>query len=127
MTTTKTEAAPVALVHVVAPELVLGTPAPKPQSATGQLEASTAVWTTPDGRTETGVWECDPGTFSTARDGTSEICQITSGRATITGDDGVVAEIGPGSTLVLPDGWSGTWKIHETVRKLYLMIQHEGD
>lgn len=119
-----TETTAVPLVHVTVPDLVLGTPAPKPQSTTGQHEAAAAVWTTPDGRTETGVWECDPGTFSAVRSGRSEVCQITAGRATVTGEDGVVAEVGPGSTLVLPDGWRGTWTVHETIRKLYLMIEH---
>lgn len=27
---------------------------------------------------------------------------------------------GPGNTAVFPAGWTGTWEIHETVRKLYV-------
>jgi uncharacterized cupin superfamily protein len=119
--TSTTEAACPALRHADAPSRDLGAPAPKPTSTTGQQEASAELWTSPDGATEVGVWECDPGTFTAVRDGMAEVCQILSGRATITGEDGTVAEVGPGSTLVLPDGWRGTWQVHETVRKTYVM------
>lgn len=111
-----------ALSHADAPSLDLGAPGPKPTSTTGQHEASAAVWTSPDDATEVGVWECEPGTFTAVREGTTEVCQILSGRATITGDDGIAADVGPGSTVVLPDGWRGTWEVHETVRKTYVMV-----
>ncbi len=29
---------------------------------------------------------------------------------------------GPGDTAVFPRGWSGTWQIHETIRKLYVLF-----
>jgi uncharacterized protein len=31
-------------------------------------------------------------------------------------------EIGPGDTAVFPRGWAGTWQIHETTRKLYVLF-----
>lgn len=46
--------------------------------------------------------------------GYHEICQILAGRATLTGEDGQTVELAPGSTVVLPDGWRGTWDVHET-------------
>lgn len=66
-----------------------------------------------------GVWECTPGRFDSARDGDTELMHFVAGRGTITSADGTVHEIRPGVVLVAPDGWRGTWDIRETVRKVY--------
>ncbi|MEY4313368.1 MAG: hypothetical protein RLZZ319_877, partial [Actinomycetota bacterium] len=94
---------------------------PKPSSLTGQTESSVTLWESAGGIVEVGVWECTAGTFTAFRDGYDEVAQILSGTATITGDDGTTFEVGPGSTLVQPDGWRGTWTIHETIRKSYVI------
>ena len=93
--------------------------APKPTSLTGQLESLLTIWTASDGKSTMGVWECEPGTFTAHRDGFDETAIIVTGRATVTGDDGVVVEVGPGSILATPNQWKGTWVVHETVRKIY--------
>jgi uncharacterized cupin superfamily protein len=41
---------------------------------------------------------------------------------TVTPDGGAAQEIGPGDTAVFPRGWAGTWQIHETIRKLYVIF-----
>ena len=94
---------------------------PKPTSSTGQVESVLELWASADGSFETGYWECDPGTFTATRDGYDEVAQIISGSATVTGDDGLVVELVAGSTIVTPAGWSGTWLVHETMRKLYVI------
>ncbi len=94
---------------------------PKATSLDGQLESIVEIWTSEDGSLETGLWECTPGTFVARRDGYNEVAQILSGRATIKGDDGVVEELAAGSTFVTPAGWTGTWIVHETMRKLYVV------
>ena len=66
-----------------------------------------------------GVWECTPGRFESARIGDTELMYFLAGSATITSADGTVYDIHPGVTLVAPDGWRGTWDIRETVRKVY--------
>jgi uncharacterized cupin superfamily protein len=66
-----------------------------------------------------GIWECTPGRFESARDGDTELMHFVRGAGTITSADGTVHEIGPGVVLVAPDGWRGTWDIRETVRKIY--------
>lgn len=93
----------------------------KPTSIDGQTESSVTIWESSDGRVETGVWECVPGTFTAFRDGYDEIAHIVSGMATVTSNDGEVVELSPGSTLVTPAGWKGNWTIHETVRKVYVL------
>ena len=111
----------VSLRHAHAPGLDLPTPQPKPTSRTNQLESSVDLWD--GGPTATGVWECEPGVFTADRSGATEICHIISGSGTVTGEDGVRADIGPGSLLVLPRGWRGTWLIRETIRKSYVIVE----
>lgn len=72
-----------------------------------------------DGGGRSGIWECSPGRFESARDGDTELMHFIAGAGTITTADGTVHEIRPGVTLVAPDGWRGTWHIRETVRKVY--------
>jgi uncharacterized cupin superfamily protein len=115
------QSAPVSLRHAHAPEIDLPEPQPKPTSVSSQLESTMNLWD--GGPTAAGVWECEPGEFTADRTNTTEVCHIISGSATVTGDDGVSAEIGPGSLLVLPRGWRGTWFVRQTIRKSYVTIE----
>jgi uncharacterized protein len=72
-----------------------------------------------DDQARSGIWECTPGRFESARDGDTEFMHFLAGSATITTDDGTEHDIRPGVTLIAPDGWRGTWEIRETVRKVY--------
>jgi uncharacterized protein len=95
--------------------------APKPTSLDGQTESALSIWKSVDGVAETGVWECTVGTFTASRDGYDEVAVILSGTATVTSETGDVVNLGPGSTLVTPAGWKGTWTVHETIRKVYFL------
>src|SRR6056297_2368896 len=101
----------------------LGAFADKPTSLTdGQTEASSVLWTSPEGQTRIGVWECTPGRFTADRSAAGEYCHILSGRATVINADGSGSrDIGPGDLLVLPQGWTGEWVIHEHMRKLFIL------
>ncbi len=94
---------------------------PKATSSDGVLEASVTLWESPDGAVEAGVWECTPGTFTAFRDGYDEVAHIVSGKATVVAADGNTCELEAGSTLVTPAGWRGTWTVHESVRKTYVI------
>lgn len=50
-----------------------------------------------------------------------EYCRILSGRSVITGDDGTTIAAGPGDSLILRPGFSGTWEVIETTRKDYVI------
>jgi uncharacterized protein len=101
---------------------VLGEPQPKATTITpGQTEADTELWADGAGGS-TGFWECSEGTFTSVRDGYSEVCQIVSGSVTIHTDGADPFTLAPGDTVVLPDGWRGSWEVHQAVRKLYVMI-----
>lgn len=74
----------------------------------------------PDGRAESGVWSCTPGTWActVTRD---EFCHFLRGRATYVHESGEVIEITPDTAAFFPRGWTGTCTVHETVRKIYLI------
>ncbi|MCP1413903.1 cupin domain-containing protein [Paenarthrobacter sp. A20] len=93
---------------------------PKATSSTpGQTEVSFRLWAR-DGH-KTGIWEVTRGVFQSTRPGYDEICQILSGKGTITEEDGSSFEVGPGTLFVTPAGWTGTWTIHETLRKMWVV------
>ncbi|MFF2274462.1 cupin domain-containing protein [Agromyces sp. NPDC058126] len=99
----------------------LGPAAPKPTALSeGVLEASDSLWTTPG--VDVGFWECTPGRFAATREGYTEVCQFLAGRVTIEVDGEEPVTFGAGDTLVTPSGWRGVWDVHETVRKLYVII-----
>lgn len=102
--------------------LDLGEIAPKPTSLAGNpQEAAATLWTSADGLTEIGVWECTPGRFSADRRDNAELCCLLSGAATLTGQDGARLEVQAGDLFLLPKGWQGEWTLHETTRKIWIM------
>ncbi|HEY1105901.1 cupin domain-containing protein [Agromyces endophyticus] len=99
----------------------LGPAVPKPTALTeGVLEASGSLWEVPG--IDVGYWECTPGRFAAAREGYTEVCQFLSGSVTIEVDGEEPVTFGAGDTLITPSGWRGVWDVHETVRKLYVII-----
>jgi uncharacterized protein len=80
-----------------------------------------------DGQARTGVWECTPGSFESARKGDTEVMHFVAGAGTITSADGTSYEIRPGAVIVAPDGWSGVWDIRETARKVYTIWNTPSD
>ena len=84
------------------------------------LTCGTTLWTG-EGDQEAGVWECTAGPSRWSLD-TNEVVHIVSGRMTVTPDGGEPADIGPGDIAVFPRGWTGTWQIHETIRKVYVIF-----
>jgi uncharacterized cupin superfamily protein len=97
-------------------------PVLKPTTLTGQMEQVDVVWTSDDEKLVYGLWECEPGTFTSFRDGYHETATILAGSATITADDGTVIEAKPGTMLSTPAGWKGTWVCHEKIRKVFNLI-----
>ena len=74
------------------------------------------IWV--DGDTSAGIWQCAPGPSQWKLE-TNEVIYLVAGRMTVTPDGGEASEIGVGDIAVFPKGWTGTWDIHETVRKVY--------
>ena len=78
------------------------------------------VFRNPDGSSEAGIWECTPGAYhvTVERD---EFCHLLAGAVVVTEDGGEPLELGTGDCAMCPQGWSGTWRIVETIRKAYLI------
>jgi uncharacterized cupin superfamily protein len=90
--------------------------------ATGEPMATsgTTIWEG-EGDTEVGIWQCTAGPSRWKLE-TNESVHIVSGRMTVTPDGGEATDIGAGDTAVFPRGWEGTWQIHETIRKVYVLF-----
>jgi uncharacterized protein len=89
--------------------------------ATGEPMQTSGLTLWNDGDQEVGVWECTPGPSYWKLE-THEFVHIVAGRMTVTPDGGEPVEIAAGGTAVFPLGWAGTWQIHETVRKIYVIF-----
>lgn len=66
------------------------------------------------------IWACDAGVFPRVKDKRGSFMYIIAGDATIVDKDGTSHELTADSVLVLPFGWTGTWHIRDTIRKVYL-------
>ena len=75
---------------------------------------------------EAGVWEATPGTFTLTRDGYDEVFCVMSGHATVHLDNGMSFDMRPGGVLLTPAGVTGTWVVHETLRKAYGIVRGRG-
>ncbi len=91
------------------------------EEATGDPMQTSGVTIWEEGEASAGIWECTPGPSRWLLD-THEVIQLVAGRMTVTPDGGEARELGAGDLAVFPKGWSGTWEIHETVRKVYAIF-----
>lgn len=96
---------------------------PRAGADRGHPETWTRVlFSSPDGRTQVGIWQCTPGGWVIVDRSDTETIHVLEGRARITDADGTAHDLGEGDAIVLPRGWSGRWDIIETVRKLYVTV-----
>jgi uncharacterized protein len=80
------------------------------------------MWTGPeDSGQETGIWQCTAGPSYWVQE-ENEFIYILSGSLTVTPDGGKPATFGAGDSAMFPRGWRGTWDLHETVRKVYVLF-----
>ena len=86
----------------------------------GQSHTSGVLLHKDDGGSEAGVWICTPG-FWRCHVERDEFCHFIDGRCTYTHEAGEVIEISPDTVAFFPAGWKGTCRVHETVRKVYMI------
>jgi uncharacterized cupin superfamily protein len=86
--------------------------------ATGEQMATHGVELWVDGESSAGIWQCSAGPSRWTLE-TNEVIYLVAGRMTVTPDGGEAAQIGAGDMAVFPKGWTGTWELHEIVRKVY--------
>lgn len=97
----------------------VGVPLGGPMATRGRT-----FWRSPDGRILTGIWEVEKGRMRaefSAADG--EMIHCVKGRMVCIEDGGPATEIGPGDVMTFPPGWTGEWRIEQTMRKFYTVFQ----
>lgn len=76
-----------------------------------------------DGLRSAGLWRCTPGAFTSDHTGYVEVMHVVEGEAELRGTDGTIWRVSPGTVLVVPDGWVGTWVVERTVVKSYAVFR----
>lgn len=114
----------VGTVHCIDPATAeVGPHTAKPTALTADVtEAVAALWADAGQGIDVGIWECTPGTFTARRDDYTEVCVLLSGRVTLEVDGQDPLTLSAGDYFVTPRGWVGTWHVHETVRKVYVIV-----
>jgi uncharacterized cupin superfamily protein len=100
--------------------LAIGDPEPLPADQVLEGEptvAERALWTSPDGSVESGIWEISAGVSTDVE--AAEVFLVVSGRATVEIEDGSVLELAPGVVGSFAGGERTVWRVGETLRKLY--------
>jgi len=73
-----------------------------------------------------GSWFCTMGGWpSKTPRPTTEVFYVWKGFGCLTDLDGTRNYFSPGSTVILPKGWSGRWDIAEDVHKVWVVHDHE--
>ena len=93
---------------------------PVPEMIEGQSHTSGFLLHKGGDGSEAGVWICTPG-FWRCHVERDEFCHFVEGRCTYTRESGEVVEIRPDTAAFFPAGWKGTCRVHETVRKVYMI------
>ena len=91
------------------------------EEATGEPMATSGVELWVDGDASAGIWQCTPGPSRWELQ-THEVIHVVAGSMTVTPDGGRPTGIAAGDVAVFPRGWSGTWDVHETLRKVYAIF-----
>jgi uncharacterized protein len=98
----------------------LGQPSAEPLS--GEIMTRAEVFfQSDDGQIVHGTWECEPGESRWEFLARGEIIYVLSGRMTVERDGGEAVELTAGSSCVFELGWCGTWTVHETLRKVFVV------
>jgi uncharacterized protein len=91
------------------------------EEATGEEMQTAGLTLWEEGEQSSGIWECTAGPSHWTLE-THEFVHLLTGRMTVTPDGGESVELGAGDTMLFPKGWSGTWDIAETLRKVYVIF-----
>jgi uncharacterized cupin superfamily protein len=91
------------------------------EEATGPAMHTAGLTLWEAGEQSAGIWECTAGPSYWVQD-QHELVHILAGTMTVTEDGGEPVTVTAGDTVMFPKGWSGTWDITETLRKVYVLF-----
>jgi len=80
------------------------------------------VFSSADGRFNSGIWECAVGRWRVAFT-ENEFCHLLAGVIAVTGDDGSERIFRAGDAFVSPAGFTGVWDVREAARKYYAIYE----
>jgi uncharacterized protein len=100
----------------------LGQPSAEPLSG-DIMTRSQLLFTSPDEKMISGTWECEPGSSRWEFLQRGEFIHVLKGRMTVERDGEAPVELTAGSTAVFELGWCGTWTVHETLRKVFVVFK----
>lgn len=101
-------------------EKPLGQPSAEP--LTGEIMTRAKVFL--DNETVTsGTWECEPGASRWEFTTRGEVIYVLKGSMTVEEDGGQPVKLTAGSSCIFPIGWKGTWTVHETLRKVFVVYR----
>jgi uncharacterized cupin superfamily protein len=101
---------------------VLGQPSAEPLS--GEIPVGSKIFFEGlDGRIVSGTWECEPGLSRWEFDTRGEFIHVTAGSMTITRDGEEPVKLTEGSSAIFALGWHGTWEVHDTLRKVFVVFK----
>ncbi len=113
------------------PAIAFEAPLPEPQRyrppaerivAGDPAQAAWNFYSSPDGRFNSGIWECAVGKWRVVFT-ESEFCHLLSGVIVVTGDDGGERTFRAGDAFVSPAGFTGWWDVREPARKYYAIYE----
>ncbi|MEO7774933.1 MAG: cupin domain-containing protein [Steroidobacteraceae bacterium] len=79
-------------------------------------------YTDSSGRFSAGYWRSEPGKWRVSYS-EEEFCQILEGVSILTDVAGTAVTVSSGDSFVVPGGFSGTWEVVETTRKLFVISE----
>jgi uncharacterized cupin superfamily protein len=83
-------------------------------------------YTNDSGEVYAGVWACEAGAWRIEMgEREDEFFYVIEGRCRLSGDDGVVVEIGVGESLVIAAGFKGTFAVLEPMKKHYMIVDRK--
>lgn len=85
-------------------------------------QAAWNLFSSPDGRFHSGIWECNVGEWRVVFT-ESEFCHLLAGTIIVRGDDGSQSTFRAGDAFVSPAGFTGTWEVVEPARKYYALYE----
>lgn len=90
------------------------------------LQTLTQQFTSPCGKFSCGTWESTAGHWQVEYD-EEEYCEILSGMSVVRDRAGQEKVFRAGDRFVIPSGFSGTWEVVESCRKVYVAYVPRAD
>ena len=97
-------------------------PAPEKILAGHPQQSIRNDYSSPCGQFNVGIWTGEPGQW-TVNYTEHEYCEILQGVSVIRDKEGNSRTVKTGDRFVIPAGFSGTWEVVESCRKVYVVFE----